>query len=398
MKILKFALVVFIFFQLATSCKNKSKAIQNDWVRDYSPTVQIDELSKRVSETSGLIFFRDAVWTLNDSGGEPSIYRLDTLDGSVKQEIRLAGVHNVDFEDITQDEQFIFIGDIGNNFGNRKDLCIYKIAKKDIPTAGNKTVSAEKIQYNYADQHNFIIRPRMNNFDCEALISVKERLYLFTKNWDDAKTRVYSLPKEAGNYSLEVVSEFPADGLITGGDYDSITGTLSLVGYQDFMPFVWVFWDFEGDQFFSGKKGRMNLEKIHGAQTEGICFNLQGDALISCEQSYYPQRLYRIPAVDLRKPEASFKEGNQHDIIEISSEYNKKKDRIDIEIKGLNEGLFTIEILNEIWQLEEKFTFESTANAKEHLTLDAKKFESGLYYLRVEQNESPKASRVYINK
>ncbi|MBN1651532.1 MAG: hypothetical protein JW857_09395 [Bacteroidales bacterium] len=398
MKTLKFCILVFAFFQLSTSCKNKSKSAQNEWIIDYNPIVQIDELSDTVNETSGLIFFRNAVWTLNDSGGEPSIYRLDTLDGTIKQVIRLKDIQNIDFEDITQDDQFIFIGDIGNNFGNRKDLCIYKIAKQDIPSEGNTSVSAEKIRYQYADQHNFIIRPRMNNFDCEALISVKEQLYLFTKNWDDAKTRVYSLPKKAGHYTLDVLTEFPADGLITGGDYDSISGTLSLVGYQDFMPFVWVFWDFEGDHFFNGKKRRLNLEKIHGAQTEGICFNLKGDALISCEQSYYPQRLYSIPSADLRKSTAPSTAVNLQDKIEINSEYNKDMDRMDITISGLNKGSFTIEILNEIWQLEEKFTFEANSDTKEFLSLDAEQLNSGLYYLRVEQNRNPKACRVYINK
>lgn len=398
MRTLKLFFVVFTIFQLATSCKNKSNASDNRFARVYNPIVQIKHLSDTVNETSGLIFYRNFIWTFNDSGGEPSIYRLDTVHGNIIQEIRLSNVHNVDFEDITQDEDFIFLGDIGNNFGNRKDLCIYKIAKKDIPLDENATVKAEEIHYNYADQHNFIIRPRMNNFDCEALISMKDQLYLFTKNWDDGKTRVYKLLKEAGNYSLDVVSEFPADGLITGGDYDAKTGTLGLVGYKDFMPFVWIFWDFDDDNFFDGKKVRLNLEEIHGAQTEGICFNPQGDFLISCEESYYPQTLYRIPASDLKISADSIIATNHQNKINITSSYAKDQECIELKINGLEQGDYTVEICNDFWQLEEKFSFQARKEGEESQILDATNLESGMYYLRVEQNGKPMANRIYINR
>jgi hypothetical protein len=394
LKLFILALMLFIFFSgVSQNIPKGEKQIEA-----LSSSILIDKLSNKVKETSGLIFFRGSIWTINDSGGKAQIYRLDNKTGKVVQVISIKNAHNIDFEDLTQDDDFIYIGDFGNNFGNRKDLSIYKIAKMDIPKKGNIRLNAQQIKFNYSDQKSFERKSRKNNYDCEAIISVDDKLYLFTKNWVDEKTRVYAVPKKAGEYTVEVVGKFFVDGLITAAEYNKDSGMLCLLGYKDFMPFIWAFWNYQEHDFFGGEKRRYNLESIHGAQTEGICFNDKGDILISCEQSYFPQRLFGIPIKAITREEHNPSQNEVNKKLDILASYDANKEIIHLKVKGLNKGSYTVEILNEIWRLEDDFSFEAKNQNEENLELEAKRLKAGMYYLRVEQKELLKVSRIYINK
>lgn len=395
LKLLLFALTL-VLFSFSGISQNSPK--QESQVEILSPSILIDKLSDKVNETSGLIFFRGSVWTLNDSGGKPQIYRLDDKTGKVVQVVTIKNGKNVDFEDITQDDDYIYVGDFGNNYGNRKDLSIYKIAKKEIPKKGDVSLKSEQIKLNYADQKSFQKKNRKNDFDCEAVVSAGDNLYLFTKNWVNAKTRVYSVPKNAGIHTIKVVGEFNVDGLVTAAEYHAESGTLSLLGYKDFMPFIWVFWDYKEQDFFDGKKRRYNLESIHGAQTEGICFNGTGDVLISCEQSYFPQRLYTIPLKSLTSERNLHSSSETNKELDLLASYEANKEIIHLKIKGLNKGSFTVEILSEIWRPESDFSFKAKNRGEENVELKAKKLKAGMYYLRVEQKDLLKVSRVYLTK
>jgi len=178
---------------------------------------KICDLSKKVNETSGIIYFDEALWTFNDSGGKPEIYRIDAKSGKVNRTVVIGNAKNNDWEDITMDDEYIYIGELGNNWGNRKGLVIYKISQKDI-ISGKSEVEAELIQFSYTDQISFEIRNRKHNFDCESVISYEDSLILFSKNWEDHNTRMYKLPKKAGTYELSPLDSFSAGGLITGAD------------------------------------------------------------------------------------------------------------------------------------------------------------------------------------
>lgn len=98
-------------------------------------------------ETSGLICFNELFWTHNDSGGRPEIYGLDTQKGKIKATVIVSNASNVDWEEIAQDDQYVYVGDFGNNRGVRRDLCIYKIPKTAFPKEGTAKVTAEKLPF-----------------------------------------------------------------------------------------------------------------------------------------------------------------------------------------------------------------------------------------------------------
>ncbi|UGS21901.1 T9SS type A sorting domain-containing protein [Flavobacterium cyclinae] len=192
-----------------------------------------------LDETSGLLFYNNKLFTFNDSGGQAEIYEINSSNGSIVRTITINNATNVDWEDITQDATHIYIGDIGNNNGNRTDLKIYKISKSDFDDADN-IATAETISYSYANQTTFNSLPNNNNWDAEGLISFGDKLLIFTKNWVNNMVNVYSIPKISGSYSAQFVSTYNTNGLITGADISFNEDVIYLTGYSSSQaPFMY---------------------------------------------------------------------------------------------------------------------------------------------------------------
>ena len=184
--------------------------------------IEITRLSKEVNETSALELINGDFLTLNDSGDDPLLYVFDK-NGKILSKNLISGAQNRDWESLASDEEYIYIGDIGNNKGNRKDLKIYLI------DFNFKLV--DSINFNYKNQSKFK-KKKKNKFDAEALVAIDDSLMIFSKNRKNLTTEVYTLPKTLGFYSVEPKYSFDVDGLITGGDYDSKLDLLALVGYS----------------------------------------------------------------------------------------------------------------------------------------------------------------------
>lgn len=245
------------------------------------------ELSKKVEETSGLIFFDDLLWTHNDSGGEAILYGMDTANGQIVRKLKFPEIKNSDWEDVALNEEFIFIGDFGNNSGSRKDLHIHRIKRSDVLEKGDAKLETEKIQFHFEDQEDFTINWKSNNFDCEAMVAGEENLYLFTKNRGDQHSRIYQLPNSPGNHVAKLIGRFDSEGLITGADYLPGQQTLVLIGYtyKTWKPFVWLFYGFEQEDFLSGNKRKIDLLNLLTTQVEGIAFVDPWQVMISAESS-----------------------------------------------------------------------------------------------------------------
>lgn len=397
-----FLIIAFLFLygvsiaQLGCTDPNafnyNSMAVENDGSCLYDPVIMepeilIDELVAEVSETSGLIYFRNSPWTHNDSGGEPAIYRLDETSGEVTQKILLRGAINFDYEDITQDEEYIYVGDFGNNYGSREDLSIYKITKAEIPEEGNAEVNTQIITFEYSDQESFEIQNRNNNFDCESVASFGEYLYIFTKNWIDQETKCYKIPKQAGHYTIDIHSQFNVRGLLTGADYYNEIGTLVLVGYENFVPFVWVIWDFKDDEFFGGNKKRVDFAHIQGAQTEAICFKDTENILMTCEDSFIPPHLYQLNLNHIIN--ASRFNSQLFAPFEINLKPNPLEGKVAIEIKGLQKPNFDVEIYNLSWQKVSQFSFiENHFQNGVNVKINTSELGQGIFFVRVKEGKN----------
>ena len=265
----------------------------------YNPQHK-SELPKEVNETSGLFFHNGRLWTHNDSGGKPILYALDTTGFEIVQRITLTNVKNKDWEDVCTDGETVFVGDFGNNNGNRKNLRIYMFPLSAIPDKGDASVQADTIVFRFADQTNFEKRKHLHDFDCEAMFATEDHLYLLSKGWVTGTTRLYRLPKTPGKYVAEVVNAFDSQGLITGADYDKKNHVLVVVGYVKSLwkPFMYIIFDFEE----TGEKlsnRRIEMPQLVGAQAEGICFFDDGRCYVSAETS--PTMTSRVFVADFRK-------------------------------------------------------------------------------------------------
>lgn len=164
----------------------------------------IQKLPATLSEISGLTFLNDTILVAhNDSGNEPILYFLN-LKGDVIHQVEITQAKNKDWEAIACDGKFVYIGDIGNNGNNRKDLVIYKVPTHEILT--KKSIDAEKIEISYLDQAAFPPADSLLNFDAEAMAFHNDSLHIFTKCRTkpfDGNSYQYSVSTKPGKYVLE---------------------------------------------------------------------------------------------------------------------------------------------------------------------------------------------------
>lgn len=258
-------------------------------------TIEIlhQKLDKTVDETSGLERIDNNLWTHNDSGGEPEIYSIDLQSGQVLSTEKIIGASNKDWEDITSDDTYVYIGDFGNNRGGRKDLSIYKIPKSNLTQ--DEDEASDLINFSYPDQTEYYSGYN-HNYDCEAMVSKGDSLYLFSKNWLDRRCKLYALSKNASNQKAALISEFDSEGTITGASLDLENKSLYLIGYvpgDGFSSFIWVIKNWEGSDLLSGERTRYDLNLSR--QTEAIQSIGNNSIIISAEgdDSGYPA-LYQI--------------------------------------------------------------------------------------------------------
>jgi len=251
-------------------------------------------LDNALSETSGLIFWNNNLWTHNDNL-DTNIYMLDTLYGRIVQAYPLTDIENRDWEEISQDEEYVYIGDFGNNSGNRRDLRIIKISKVSL-ISGSPVI--DSIKYSYSDQVDFTPAGNDTNFDCEAFIVTEDSIYLFTKQWVSNHTSLYSLPKNPGNHIAKLRSSLDVDGMITGATYMGSKRIIALSGYSNKLaPFVYLLYDFSGSDFFSGNKRKLGIlldyhqiEAITSA--DGIKYFMSNESFSLFPVTNTPQKIH----------------------------------------------------------------------------------------------------------
>ena len=272
---------------------NASASI-NDGSCLYNPTNYslnlVANLVDTLSENSGLVWAAGKLYTFNDSGSGTKVYEV-TANGTIIRTIHIANSTNVDWEAMTSDSTYFYIGDFGNNNGNRTDLCIYRLLKSEVTNNALDTVVAEIMNFSWADQLDFTSAFNANYFDCEAFYATEDSLFLFSKNWVDLKTKCYSLPNYwTDTLNATLISQFDVDGLITDACKDTINDRIYLLGYKNngsnfYTSFIWCLWDHASNFIFSGNKRRIEIGNVLTvSQTEGITLSDNGTAYVSAEK------------------------------------------------------------------------------------------------------------------
>ncbi len=361
-----------------------SSATINDGSCLYPATafnlIQLTTLPNPLIETSGLSFFNNNLWTHNDGGNPDKIYRIDSLTGNILQEVIIATADNNDWEDMAENDTHIFVGDFGNNPGNRTDLAIHRIEKSGLVA---NIVNSQVINFSYSDQTSFQEQPNNNNFDCEAFIIHNDVIHLFSKNWVNEKTKHYTLPNTPGTHVAQLQNEFDVQGLITSAAIDD-EGNIVLIGYTTGgISFMWLLFDYEGNDLFSGNKRYISLgSAINTSQMEGVCFKSTGYGYISSE---------KFSALDAKL--FSF-DINPYISNIINSEYKVSTNPsivlspnpFDHELKVDIDGSINSEVIVSIYNAFGKLVFERRIDSPDFsnkLLIDSHFFHAGLYVVSI---------------
>jgi hypothetical protein len=258
---------------------------ENNQIETTEILTIVGVLNPKMRETSGLTIVSNMLITHNDKGRLNELFLLDGQSGQHLHTITVSNAHNNDWEDLAQNDEYLFIGDMGNNEGERRDLSIIMIPKKYISIDNATADSNGKIEFYFTEQNNFAIS-KHHNFDCEALIYFRNYLYLFTKNRLDSNTDLYRIPCIKGKHAAEHLAVFEAGGRIAGAAISKDEKKIALIGYnKKAVCFLWTFENFKDDQFFNGDKKKYMLgaySKI--GQVEGVTFKDNQSVYISSEE------------------------------------------------------------------------------------------------------------------
>lgn len=225
-------------------------------------------LGAQLPETSGLIFWNNTLWSHNDDA-DIKLYTVDTASAAMLQSYTLTNTINKDWEEISQDSAYIYVGDFGNNSnGNRTDLHILRVEKNSLLL--NMPI-IDTIYFSYSNQTSFTATGANNtNFDCEAFLVTTDSIYLFTKQWLAEKTSIYALPKTPGTHIAQLRSTINIQGLATGITYLESKKLAVLCGYsKTLQPFFYLLYDFKNNDFANGNKRKVTIN-LAFHQIEGI--------------------------------------------------------------------------------------------------------------------------------
>lgn len=305
-----------------------------------NPVDTVYQFPDELHEVSGMFLGQDSLlYAANDSGNEPIIYGVD-VKGEIVRSVYIEGAKNIDWEEITTNDRFIFIGDFGNNSNNRKDLCIYKIDQRQF--YAKDTVRAVKTTISYTNQKSFPAKDEEKNFDMEAMVVKYGTIYLFSKNRTSpftGYTYLYSVPTLSGDYELSVedsiwLGEKPKEmNSVTGAALSPDGRCLILLGYNK----LWTFQDFWGEDFFSGYASTFHFDSF--SQREAISFLNDTTLLISDEKNALGgQNLYLLNISEIRNELKVLREKE----IEIKDRIFKKKIEFTLNISVKNPVYYSL--------------------------------------------------------
>ncbi len=280
-----FALFVLLF-PMACSTTTTANSGQLTVIAEHG-------LMAELGETSGLICSADAQYTIADSGNSPTLYRIDD-EGVIIEGVDVAKKNN-DWESVTADDKFFYIGDFGNNAGKRRKLVIHKVSRDDLSSEARLTFTYD----NYEPKKNELYA---HDFDAEAMVARHDKLVLFSKSWLTKTLRVYHLNKQAEEQHISPVTTIEGlPGVVTGADWDRFHNRYVVVGYSSNAfgivdPFV---------AFLSEDYTLMNSFTLAGyGQVEGLCVKNKDEIWLTQENSPFSiAKLIKIRLATLEEDE-----------------------------------------------------------------------------------------------
>lgn len=294
--------------------------------RDLRLSVSARVLHEPVVELSGIVKSRhreNVYWIHNDSGDTARIFAIDgegrmliptfsrfSYHGAEAQAgkspwpgFKVLFAENRDWEDMTVDDDYLYIADTGNNLNARQDLVIYMISEID-PAASTQTAVIRRLPVRYPPRTAFHLLKR--HYDSESLFSAGGQLYLITKHrrpfpfggWERGAD-LYRLDTRHTDQDnlLTLVDTHPDILAATGAEVSPDGRRLAVVTYTD----LWIFdKPAQGDQWLSSTHQRLRLRRRDVGQVEAVTWDDPETVVMANEDG----EIFRL-ALGVEKPQES---------------------------------------------------------------------------------------------
>ena len=238
--------------------------------------------SDHLTEVSGIAVSRThegIIWAHNDSGDDAAVYAVGT-DGGDEGRWVLDGVAALDWEDVAlgpgrdPGRDDLYLADIGDNFGFRPEVMVYRIGEPDPSTPG-VVADVERLRLTYPTP----------GADAEALAvdPITGDLYVLTK--DDGSSVVYRARAATLTdpiISLEPVAELDLGpgASVTGADFTQDGTVIGVRGYDE----VWLFHRTEGDAAAAFDDEPCAAPSPDERQGEAFSFIADGSAYVTVSE------------------------------------------------------------------------------------------------------------------
>jgi hypothetical protein len=267
----------------------------------YGKPVHLADLEdKAIDESSGIVASRrhpNFYWTHNDSGDGPFLYAFDRRGGK-RGTWRVTNAKAYDWEDIAAGpggqpgQSFLYVGDIGDNDKERREIIVYRVAEPVITDADADTNRFEPQQTQPAEAIH--LRYANGKHDAEALAvhPITGDLYVITKTRNTTSAAaVYKLAAPFSTSTintLEKVGEirlpslFP--GMITGADISPDGRKIILCDY--FNAYEMSLPEGSSGSFDDIWKQPVAVVRLGTReQGEAVCYRLDGQAILATSEN-----------------------------------------------------------------------------------------------------------------
>ncbi len=245
------------------------------WIVFAAPPQKIT--CKKITEASGLLHskkYPDIFWMHNDSGDKPRLYAVNKNTLECVATVKIKKAKHRDWEDISYINGDIVIGDFGNNKSKRKNLKLYIIDEPN-PYQTDTIKVKKTVHFTYSDQHGSDVK----NYDCEAIFSFNNRLYLLSKHREDRNTTLYKVDDSIA----QKIIDYPIDGKVTGADSN---GRYIVVLTYDMLYLLEP--TKKSENIFDGK---IYKKPIDAGQVEGVALSQQTIYVVNEDSELFTYRI-----------------------------------------------------------------------------------------------------------
>jgi hypothetical protein len=280
---------------LLAACREKTPLRQAEYFSSGTSTGTLQ--GDFLQEASGLASSRSypgILWSHNDSGNGPKLFAIDTA-GRLVRSYTVPGASNVDWEDLcigydsTAGSDFIFIGDIGDNFSRRAVKRVYRLHEPDPFDSVAPLAPAEVITFRLEDGAR----------DMETLM------------FDPATSSLVLVSKREKEVGVYVIPSHPVQDTVTALRRATLAlsgivgGDISPNGSEIFLKSITTvyYWKRSQGESLTDALMRTPLELSYAEEPQGESIAWSRDAYytLSEKAGLAPQRVYRYA----RLPEAT---------------------------------------------------------------------------------------------